>query len=194
LFYSAIGILESRDFGETIAARSTAPIVDRSIEDPYSITAPWVLVEQGRWRMWYVSVLRWGRTANGPQSFYRVKYAESDDGLNWRRTGAVPIDLTMTGETNIGRPCVLRGSAGYEAWFGYDRGEGYRIGYGRSADGLTFDRNVPDPPVVEPSTADFETDTVCHPAIVSYRDKRFMFYNGNNFGKDGVALAVEKTS
>jgi hypothetical protein len=194
MFYSAIGVLESNDMGETVAWRSAVPVLDRGVHDPFSVTGPWVLLEDGVWRMWYVSAARWERTATAPKSFYHVKYAESDDGLTWRRDGTVAIDFAAPDETNIGRPCVLRRAGGYEAWFGYSRKQGYRMGYGRSADGKSFDRNIADPPVVEPSSAFFETETVCHPAVITHRDRRFMFYNGNQFGKDGVALAVEKTN
>jgi hypothetical protein len=194
LFYSAIGLLETRDMGRTAAWRSSVPILDRDIHDPYSVTGPWVLLEAGVWRMWYVSAVRWERTENGPKSFYNVRYAESDDGLIWRREGIVAVDFASPDETNIGRPCVLRSASGYEAWFGYSRKHGYRIGYGRSRDGKSFDRNVSNPPVLEPSTAFFENETVCHPAVIAYRGHRFMFYNGNQFGRDGIALAIGKAS
>jgi hypothetical protein len=28
-------------------------------------------------------------------------------------------------------------------------------------------------------------------AVVKYEDRHFMFYNGNNYGFDGIGLAVE---
>ena len=37
----------------------------------------------------------------------------------------------------------------------------------------------------------FENEAVCHPVVVRHKGKRFMFYNGNRFGIDGVALAVK---
>jgi hypothetical protein len=29
-------------------------------------------------------------------------------------------------------------------------------------------------------------------AVVRYKDRHFMFYNGNNYGADGIGLAVEE--
>jgi len=191
LFYASIGVIETKDFGETYDVRSDVPVLGRSIYDPCHVTGPFVLVENGLWRMWYVSGIRWVETAEGLKSHYNVKYAESVDGINWQRNGLVSIDFADSTETNIARPCIVRGAQGYEAWFSYDRGQGYRMGYGRSPDGLVFDRNIVDPPVIAPSDLAFETDSVCHPAIVSYGGRRFMFYNGNGFGRDGIALAIQ---
>lgn len=191
LFYAAIGAAESEDFGRSISWRSEAPIVDRSNIDPVTVTGPWVLFENGRYRMWYVSGLRWEKTTDQLKSVYHVKYAESKDGLVWTRSGQVAIDFTDSAESNIARPCVLRGTDGYEAWFSYERTNGYRIGYGQSKDGMLFNRAIKNPPIIEPSNQPFENQAVCHPAVVCHKGKRFMFYNGNRFGIDGVALAVE---
>ncbi len=191
LFYAAIGAAESPDMGETISWRSKAPILDRSEDDPATVTGPWVLLEHGKFRMWYVSGLRWDDRPEGLKSIYHIKYAESDDGLSWVRKGQVAIDFASPDELNIARPCILPGTAGYEAWFSYGSGLGYRIGYGRSRDGIVFDRAVEDPPVIETSSQPFENEAVCHPVVVMHKGKRFMFYNGNRFGIDGVALAVE---
>lgn len=192
LFYATIGAAESDDMGRSISWRTRAPVMERSEHDPASVTGPWVLREGGRYRMWYVSGQPWVAAADGGlKSIYDIKYAESADGLSWRRDGHVAIGFQTLEETNIARPCILPGPEGYEAWFSYDRGERYRIGYGRSRDGMTFDRAVTDPPVIQPSDAPFENQMVCHPVVVRHKGRRFMFYNGNQFGIDGVALAVE---
>jgi hypothetical protein len=193
LFYASVGMIETSDFGETYDARSVVPVLGRSIHDPCHVTGPFVMLENEVWRMWYVSGMRWVETADGLQSHYNIKYAESHDGIDWRRDGLVSVDFADPKETNIARPCIVRGDIGYEAWFAYDRGSGYRIGYGRSRDGYVFERDSTQPATIEPSSRSFETDAVCHPAIVSYAGRRFMFYNGNGFGRDGVALAVQSS-
>jgi hypothetical protein len=191
LFYAAIGAAESPDMGRTIDWRSKAPILDRSEHDPVSVTGPWVLFDHGKFRMWYVSGLRWVDRPEGLKSIYHIKYAESNDGLSWLRRGRVAIDFASSDELNIARPCILPGPAGYEAWFSHGSGGDYRIGYGRSGDGIVFDRAIDNPPIIEPSCQTFENKAVCHPVVVRHLDKRFMFYNGNRFGIDGIALAVE---
>lgn len=191
LFFAAIGCAESDDMGRTISRRSAAPILDRSEFDPAAVTGPWVLFDQQKFRMWYVSGLRWFETGGFLKSVYHIKYAESDDGLEWRRRGVVAIDFASPDETNIARPCITKSEHGYEAWFSYDRGQRYRIGHGISKDGIRFDRDPSARPIIDVSDAGYENEMICHPAVVDHKGKRFMFYNGNQFGRDGVAIAVE---
>lgn len=189
LFYASIGVAESNDRGLTVDYRSLVPIMDRSKFDPTSVTGPWVIRDNDKYKMWYVSGLRWESEAENLKSVYHVKYAESMDGLSWDRRGVVAIDFANAKELNIARPCVVRNIGSYEAWFSHSSGDGYRIGYATSKDGRQFVRKSES--VFLPSSAKFESEAVCHPAVVVHKGKRFMFYNGNQFGRDGVALAVE---
>ncbi len=191
LFYAAIGAAESDDMGETIDWRCRAPIMDRSVYDPTSVTGPWVLNEHGRFRMWYVSGLSWAETSEGLKSKYHIKYAESADGLTWKRNGDVAIDFQNESEMNIARPVVLFNGQDYETWFSYSTGLGYCIGYARSTHGIKFERQGDSNRVISSGDFDFESEAVCHPMIVVHKGKKFMFYNGNKFGIDGVALAIE---
>jgi hypothetical protein len=88
----AIGLAVSDDEGETWRRLSEGPVSDRSVDEPFFNTAPWVLVEDGLWRMWYISCTGWERVNGWPEPSYHVKYAESDDGIRWRKTGRVCID------------------------------------------------------------------------------------------------------
>jgi len=36
---------------------------------------------------------------------------------------------------------------------------------------------------------DFDSDAIMYSAVVSVADKTYCFYNGNEFGKEGFALA-----
>ncbi len=53
-FYLNAGLAISDDGGRTFARSSAAPLLDRDATDPYLTASPWVLVEGGTWRMWYV--------------------------------------------------------------------------------------------------------------------------------------------
>lgn len=191
LFYASIGVAESDDMGLSIRWRSSEPVLDRSRYDPTSVTGPWVMLDNDHFKMWYVSGLRWIESEEQLKSVYHVKYAESKDGLNWMRAGVVAIDFNDAQELNIARPCVLRGLRGYEAWFSSSKGEGYRIGHAVSDDGQVFTRLNESSLGLLPSESYFEDQAVCHPAVVVHKGKRFMFYNGNQFGHDGIALAIE---
>ena len=192
LFYASIGYAESDNNGKTINYRSTAPIMDRSIHDPTSVTGPCVIFDDDKYKMWYVSGLKWiSRKNKHLKSIYHIKYAISNDGLNWKRNGHVAIDFKSSRELNIARPCVLKTEQGYESWFSYGYGGEYQIGYAVSVDGIKFNRDVSQVKVIKKSNQIYENKAVCHPFVVIHKGKKFMFYNGNSFGIDGIALAEE---
>jgi hypothetical protein len=144
--------------------------------------------------MWYVSGYKWDEDANNdPQSYYHIKYAESEDGIHWKREGLISVEHTHPGETNIGRLSILKEDGIYKAWYPYACGKlGYRIGYAESTDGgFIFDR-MDHLAGVTISDKPWENEAVSYPAVVTYKGKKYMFYNGNKFGKDGIALAVEE--
>jgi predicted GH43/DUF377 family glycosyl hydrolase len=190
LFYASIGLAASDDGGLSFRRHSAAPVLARSDFDPCLVTSPCVLLDEGRWRMWYVSGFAWREDAAGLTSYYDVKYAESADGVNWERDGRVCIGLE-DGETNIGRPCVLRDEGGYRMWFASNRGEGYRIGYAESDDGLSW-RRVDGQEGLEPSGAGWDSQAVAYPWVFANGSRTAMLYNGNEFGRDGFGLAVEE--
>lgn len=189
LFYSSIGLAVSNDGGNTFTKYGAAPIMARSEHDPCLVTSPMVVKEGARWRMWYVSGHAWEESSDGLHSRYHVKYADSTDGIHWRRNGTVCIDHADPDERNIGRACVCFFERMYHAWFCSDRGGGYRIGHAQSRDGIKWQRQAP-PQELQPSKSGWDSRAMAYPFVIRHRDRWFMFYNGNSFGRDGIGVAV----
>jgi hypothetical protein len=189
LFYASIGAAVSRDGGSSFEKLGPGPIMTRSGYDPCLVTAPFVMQDGRRWRMWYVSGTAWTKEPHGLQSHYHVKYAESDDGLEWRRDGRVCIDYSGPEETNIARLWVVRDGDQYLGWYSSSGPGGYRIGHAESADGLTWTR-LDALAGITLSPSGWDSTAQAYPAVVRCGDRWFMFYNGNSFGRDGIGLAV----
>lgn len=189
LFYASIGAAVSHDGGDSFEKLGAGPIMTRSGYDPCLVTAPFVMQDANRWRMWYVSGTSWTREAHGLQSHYHVKYAESDDGLAWRRDGRVCIDYIGPEETNIARLWVVRDGGRYLGWYSASGSAGYRIGYAESPDGLAWTRLDAEAGITLSPTG-WDSTAQAYPAVVRCGDRWFMFYNGNSFGRDGIGLAV----
>jgi hypothetical protein len=187
-FYFYVGLAVSDDGGETYRRLSDAPVLGRSAADPYLTASPCVLVEEGVWRMWYVSGTRWELRDGRPHHYYRIHYAESGDGVNWERGGRVCVDYESAGEHAIARPCVIKDGGGYKMWFSH-RGASYRIGYAESADGLTWERREAGLGL-GPSETGWDSGMVEYAHVFDHRGRRYMLYNGNDYGKTGVGLAV----
>jgi hypothetical protein len=188
-FYLFAGLAVSEDGGESFARVSPAPVLDRCAADPYLTASPWVLVEDGLWRMWYVSGSRWERNAGPPRHFYNVRYAESRDGVRWERDGRVAIDYASPDEHAFSRPCVVRDPDRYRMWYAY-RGAAYRLGYAESPDGLVWERRDAEAGVL-PSPGAFDSEMVAYPCVFRRGGPRLMLYNGNGYGETGIGLAVE---
>jgi hypothetical protein len=187
LYYAAIGLAESEDGGKSFKKMFRSPIMARSEHDPCLVTGPSVMLDQGVWRMWYVSGFKWLEEAGELHSYYHIKYAESTDGIEWRRDGLVCIEL-RPGERNISRPCVYKDGDGYRMWYSYNVGEGYRIGCAESADGYAWTRRD-DEAGIELSESGWDSKALAYPFVVNHGGEKFMFYNGNEFGKDGLGMA-----
>ncbi len=189
LYYMSIGLAVSEDQGKSFHRLLKAPLMGRSEFDPWMVSTPFVIKEGDRWRMWYLSGFMWDETDQDPHSYYHIKYAESADGIKWRREGLVCIEL-RDGETNIASPTVLKDDDIYKMWYSYViSGQEYRIGYAESSNGYAWTRKD-DEVGIDISHSSWDSQTMAYPYVFVHNDKKYMLYSGNNFGRDGFGLAV----
>jgi hypothetical protein len=186
-FYVGLAIAEG---GGPLRRVSAAPILERSDVDPYLTASPCVMVEGGVWRMWYVSGVRWTIEEGRPRHYYHIKYAESEDGIAWKRDGRVCIDFASAGEHAIARPSVVRDGNIYRMWYSY-RGDRYRIGYAESADGLSWTRRDDDQGLA-PAGVGWDSEMCAYGYVFDHAGRRYMLYNGNGYGRTGFGVAVRE--
>ena len=187
-FYVFVGCAVRDPHTDRFERVSPAPVMGRHRLDPYMCSSPWVLIEDGRWRMWYVSNLGW--TFPGSQARYRVhiKYAESTNGVDWIRDGHICIDFISQDEYAISRPVVIKDGGLYRMWYSH-RGKSYRIGYAESVDGLTW-RRRDDEAGIDVAKTGWDSDMVEYACVFDAGGARHMLYNGNGFGATGIGHAV----
>jgi len=179
------GLAISRDGGSSFERWSRAPILERSITDPYLNTAPWVVYDGEGYRMFYVSGSEW---IHKDLPRYNIKTAYSLDGKHWVREGHVCIDFKDNSENALARPYVLLEDGLWRMWFSY-KSTDYRIGYAESNDGLNWER-LDHLAGIDVSQTGFDNQMIEYAAVVKHEGRFFMFYNGNNYGYDGIGLAV----
>ena len=190
LYHASIGLAISEDGGKTFYKYSRAPILGKSEYDPCLVTSPFVIKIKNDFRMYYASGFKWKKIKGTLRSFYNIKIAQSTDGINWKRNGIVAIDFLSSKETNITRLSPLKTKSGYEGWYTYATlNTPYRLGYAVSRDGVKWIRK--DNEVgVDVSKRGFDNKMICYPFVIVHKKKKYMFYNGNNFGENGIALAI----
>jgi predicted GH43/DUF377 family glycosyl hydrolase len=194
-YHNSTGLADSVDGGVTFQRRYEGPILDRTPEEPYLAVTPSLLREDGVWRIWYISGLRWESIAGRFEPVYVVKDASSGDGVHWNRTNRVCIPQRHPLEA-FSRPWVLKLGDGYHMWFchrdsvDYRDGPGaYRLGYAISTNGQHWERR--DELAGLPASASgWDSTMVCYPAVVRIGNRLIMFYNGNGFGRGGFGLAT----
>lgn len=186
-FHLAIGCALSRD-GASFERASEAPVLGRTHADPLLTASPSILVESGRWRMWYVAATRWNDEGGRPKHWYLIKYAESADGLVWEPHDRVCVDFADPSEYAMGRPCVRRGDDGvYRMWFCV-RGDSYRLAYAESSDGLVWQRDDSAARLLGQAEG-WESQTQAYPWVVDTEGGPALLYNGNGYGATGIGWA-----
>ncbi len=179
------GLAISSDGGKSFTRWSRAPILERTITDPYLNTAPWVVKDGDGYRIFYVSGVSW---IHKDLPRYNIKTGFSKDGKTWIREGQVCIDFCNETENALARPFVIKEHGLWRMWFSY-KGSHYRIGYAESHDGINWER-LDHLVQMECSDHGFDSEMIEYAAIVPHESSYYMFYNGNNYGYDGIGLAV----
>jgi hypothetical protein len=184
------GLAISTDEGHSFQRVSQAPLLDRADGELLFRCGPFVLREQGRYRMWYVAGDGWIEVDGKHLPVYRLHYCESDDGRLWPRRGALSLVFDSEDEHGFGRPWVLPLDDRYQLFYSIRsrRLGGYKLGYAESVEGLDWKR-LDEDVGLEPSPGSFDGTHVMYAAVLPVGDDLWCFYNGDNFGEAGFGVA-----
>ena len=185
---NSIGVAEMSPEGNFFRY-GEGPILTRCLNEPASCASPFVMYENGKFRMWYASMDSWEQCEGQDKHYYNIKYAESNDGINWTRNGQIAIDYEGSNEYAFGRPFVLKENNIYKMWYAF-RGEHYIIGYAESNDGINWVRKD-DEVGIDLSPNGWDSEMIEYPCVFDCKGNRYMLYNGNGYGKSGIGLAIQ---
>tara|TARA_B100000900_G_scaffold245177_1_gene208465 strand:- start:273 stop:1199 length:927 start_codon:yes stop_codon:yes gene_type:complete len=191
-FRNAIGLAESRDGGETFSRSFSGPIIDRTAKEPHFTASCCVIFDEDKYKIWYLSCTEWIKINDKVTHKYHIKYAESQDGVNWKREGDVAIDYIDEYEYAISVPRVLKEQNIYKMWFSSRasiNSSSYKIRYAESLDGKNWERK--DQEVnLEESENGWDSEMNCYPFLFHHKNDLYMLYNGNGYGETGFGLAL----
>jgi predicted GH43/DUF377 family glycosyl hydrolase len=191
-FRNSIGLAISEDYGETFQKSFVGPIIDRTKNEPHFTASNCVIEDDGIYKMWYLSCTGWADVNGKKVHNYHIKYAESKDGIDWQRNGVIAIDYKDEYEYAISVPRVIKENGIYKMWFS-SRGtkaiSAYRIRYAESQDGIKWVRKDNETGI-NVSESGWDSEMICYPFVFDHKGKRYMLYNGNDYGKTGFGLAV----
>jgi hypothetical protein len=195
-FHNSIGLAISKDGGRSFERFSEGPLFDSTYREPYFSGTSCVLVEGRVWKTWYLSCTKWEAINGRPEPFYHLKYAESFDGVKWRREGVVAIDFKSKDEAGIVKASVLREDV-YKMWYSHrnasnyrtSKENSYRVGYAESPDGIRWTRRD-ELAGIDVSDEGWDSEMIEYPHVIKAGGQKYLFYNGNGFGRSGFGYAT----
>lgn len=192
-FELSIGVIEWNRKDDSYSKLFKGPILGQDKDHPLLVAGPYVMRENGLFKMWYCSGTGWKFPNENPEPIYTVFYAESDDGVDWRPLGRRVIEYAYDGEV-ISAPWVLKINDKYHMWYS-KRGhmnkseKNYTIGYALSDDGIVWER-LDKFAGIGVSESGWDSEMVCYPSFYSHKDRTYMLYSGNGVGRGGMGYAM----
>lgn len=185
------GAALSRDGGENFERVQATPILERSAAELYFRCGACVLHEDDRFRMWYIAGSEWITLGDKPVPIYELRYMESQDGLHWPNEGRTVLRLAPD-EHGFGRPWVVSEDGIFKLYYSIRSISlrGYRLGYAESRNGLDWTR-LDSQLCLDVSTSGWDSEEVMYSAVINSGSQRYVFYNGNDFGRTGFGVAVQ---
>ncbi len=185
------GLAISVDEGVTFKRFQETPILDRSQGESFFRGGAHVTLDKDLYRMYYVGGDDWSEIGGKFYPNYDIRYIESLDGINWPTKGEIVLktDALIHG---YGRPwLVTHDDNGLDLFFsGRNRNTGkYSIGLARKTSTGGW-RRADDQSGFEIGKEFFGIDALMYTAFIRIGKKLYCFYNGDDFGKSGFALAV----
>ena len=198
---TSIGIAKSMDNGLTFQRLGNGPVLSSSLNEPHLVGDGFVLKVNDVFYMFYIFGVQWHKaTKNEPVArVYKIGLATSTDLVNWKKNDGKQIIASFLNENECqALPTVVEFDGMYHMVFCYREAtdfrtnptRGYRLGYAYSNDLIHWERNdkklgLP----LDLEGNDWDSKMMCYPHLVKVKNKVFLLYNGNEFGKFGFGLA-----
>jgi len=154
-----------------------------------SVMNPCVLYEDGKYRMWYSAGETYEPNVNA--------YAESADGVNWKKSRINPIVTREPGnvyeQNRVGGCQVIKtDDMGYLMFYiGYEDIDTARICVARSKNGITGWERSPLNPIIEPTPGAWDSEATYKPTVLWNADENrwMLWYNGRTASREYMGYA-----
>ena len=196
---TSTGLVESLDGGETFSRLGPGPVLTSSLNEPFLVGDSFVKYIDGIYHMWYMFGKRWidATTSEPPARVYKIGYARSTDGSSWvKNEGKEVIQNVLGIDECQALPTIEYHNGLYHMFFCYRQAtdfrknpdRGYKLGYAYSNDLESWTRND-EIGNFKGSGDKWDQDMQAYPNLFKVKDKLYLLYNGNEFGKNGFGIA-----
>jgi len=190
-YMASIGLACSKNLSKKFKRYSEAPIIGRTNEDPIFAASCFVKKEKNYFKIYYTSNLRWQANRGILTPKYLIKEGFSKNLINWKFK---KVALShKRNEVALTRPWILDTKKNKSVMI-YSFGKikkkknNYKIGMALPIKGRwkRLDSKVK----VINNFDKFDLNTQEYAASVKFNGRNYVFYNGDNFGKNGIGLAI----
>lgn len=187
-FLAFSGLAISTDGGDSFFRYSDTAVLDRYKDEIYIRAIHTVIREDEIYKIWYSTGNSWQNINGKDYPVYHIKYSESADGFNISNDTHECINVEGD-EYRIGRPTVFKHNSLYKMFYTRDTlQKEYSPGYAESINGIVWRRNDRQMGLLR-SSSGWDSEMVCYPVPLFYKNKCYIFYNGNNMGMSGFGYA-----
>ena len=195
---TSTGLLESHDKGITFQRVGEGPVLTSSLKEPFLVGDSFVKKFDDTYHMWYIYGTKWitNEETNVAERVYKISDALSKDGFNWTKNGGRCIIEDVLGPNECqALPTVVKHKDlylmafcfRYENDFRNNPERGYRLGYAYSHDLKDWKRDDSNSGFTH-SDDGWDNEMQAYPHLFKFKEKVYLLYNGNQFGRHGFGL------
>ncbi len=190
-----IGLVTSTDC-EEFSKVGEGPLIGASLYEPMTISGPRIFKFKEKFHLFYLAGEKWEKDKEGrPESIFKIRHAESDDGISWKRQNSMIIAPILEENECQASPTVFQHDGIYHMFFSYkygsnfrDTDRGYRLGYAISDDLQSWKRRD-DHLKISESLEDWDNFDISYPSAFQIDGSWYLLYQGNQIGKAGFGYA-----
>ncbi len=189
-FYVFGGLAKSQDGGESFTRSSQVPVLERSDEGLLFRVIHTIMFDDDLWKIWYGAGSKFIQGDTKTLPVYNIRYMESHTPTDFKGLGQTCIDVEGGDEYRVARPYVMKEGKLYRMFYSVGtKTKSYRLGYAESDDGINWSRKDSEMEI-DVSESGWDSKMVAYPSVVKYKDRAYLFYDGNDYGRDGFGYAV----
>jgi len=119
-------------------------IPNNTIDGETNVMDPYVILDEGVYKMWYTSVRPYTGSGN---EVYRIAYTSTTDPINWPPGQLVLRAVASSWESEgVAQASVAKVDNIYKQWYAArDSSGSWKIGYADSLDGINWNKNLANP-------------------------------------------------
>ncbi len=188
-FLAYTGLAISHDLGMNFERVSDVPVLDRTKNATLFNAIHTIIYEDNKFKAWCGAGSSWCNISKTDYPSYNVQYYESLDGVSFSLVNSDGCINLVGDEYRIGRPRVYKESNIYKMIYTIGTLSGtYEMGYAESFDGISWSRKDNEIGICLSLTG-WDSKSISYGALVQAFNRKFLFYNGNNMGRDGFGYA-----